>query len=460
MDVTGHSRAVDVVEELERQLDSFDGQERSRALGELIRLADAGEITLPQPGSEMNLHCHTFNSYNAYGYSPSKFAWLARKQGLAVAGIVDFDGLDGLEEFYEAARRLNLKACVGMETRVFVPEFADKEINSPGEPGISYHMGVGFPGRELTGASGDFLKRLQQTAQERNRGLMERVNAYLRPVELDYERDVLKLTPGGNPTERHLCAAYARKARATFADDAGLAGFWAEKLGAEKDTVASWLPEGKDLINLIRAKTMKQGGVGYVQPGAGSFPPVAQMNEFIRAAGGIPTPTWLNGMSAGEKQTEELLEVGLSGGVGAINIIPDRNYGEGAGGEKDEKLANLQQVVKVAEKLNLPVVVGTEMNSPGQKFVDALQSKELKPLLPIFLKGAYIAYGHCVLERQGGIGYVSDWAKNSFSDGAQRNDFFEAVGKGVEPGQEERLGEFEANMSPAEMLDKIRDWNE
>ena len=31
-------------------------------------------------------------------------------------------------------------------------------------------------------------------------------------------------------------------------------------------------PEGGKLQNLIRAKTMKKGGVGYVQPGPTSFP--------------------------------------------------------------------------------------------------------------------------------------------------------------------------------------------
>ena len=134
-----------MVEELEDKLDSFDSAERKEALLMLCKKARAGHISLPESGTDVNLHCHTFFSYNTYGYSPSKFAWLARKAGLAVAGIVDFDVLDGLEEFLEAARILGLKGCAGMETRVFVPEFADKVMTSPGEPGITYHMGVGFP---------------------------------------------------------------------------------------------------------------------------------------------------------------------------------------------------------------------------------------------------------------------------------------------------------------------------
>ena len=45
-----------------------------------------------------------------------------------MGGIVDFDVLDGLEEFWEASRLLDLKACVGIESRVFVPEFSDRVL--------------------------------------------------------------------------------------------------------------------------------------------------------------------------------------------------------------------------------------------------------------------------------------------------------------------------------------------
>ena len=124
----------------------FRGKKPSNSLCEKVK---KGEIELPQPGTDVNLHCHTFFSYNSYGYSPSRFAWLAKKQGLAVAGIVDFDVLDGVEEFLDAAKKLNLKAVAGIETRVYVPQFSSRVINSPGEPGISYHMGVGFPSANL-----------------------------------------------------------------------------------------------------------------------------------------------------------------------------------------------------------------------------------------------------------------------------------------------------------------------
>ena len=82
--------------------------------------------------------------------------------------------------------------------------------DSPGSPGISRwnenHFGTtqSFPAR-----SGE---------------------CFLNPLTLDYDQDVLPLTPKGNATERHLCLAYARKA-AEHLEESALRAFWSEKLG-------------------------------------------------------------------------------------------------------------------------------------------------------------------------------------------------------------------------------------
>jgi hypothetical protein len=435
------------VDELEQKLDSFDSKERKNALLALLNQIEAGRIDLPEPGTDVNLHCHTFFSYNSYGYSPSKFAWLARKAGLAVAGVVDFDVLDALEEFLKAARLLGLKGCGGLETRVFVPEFATRVMTSPGEPGITYHMGMGFPTAILSDEQQEFLDGLRETAQQRNRDLMGRVNQYLKPAELDYEKDVLVLTPAGNATERHITVAYARKAAEIFGCGQELADFWTEKLGVEIKLTE--LPESRGLLNTIRAKTMKRGGVGYVQPDKGSFPLMADTNEFILAAGGMPVHTWLDGTSEGEKAIEELLDVSMSTGSVALNIIPDRNYTPGA---KDVKLENLYAVVEVAEKRHLPVVVGTEMNSPGQKFVDSFDTPELAKLVPIFLKGAHIIYAHSVLQQHCGLGYTSAWAKKNFGSVAQKNEFFRKLGSLIEPQHEDKLAGLNSSVTAEQIL--------
>ncbi|HIJ66990.1 MAG TPA: hypothetical protein HPP87_00625 [Planctomycetes bacterium] len=449
-----------MVEELEQRLDSFDRNERNKALSVLCDRAKAGEVVFYEPGLAVNLHCHTFFSYNCYGYSPSKIAYLARKAGLAVAGIVDFDVLDGLDEFLEAGGMLGLKTCAGLETRVFVPEFADKVINSPGEPGIAYHIGLGFPSARLHGAQAKFSAGLRKTSRQRNIGLMKRVNDYLNPVQLDYEKDVLCLTPAGNATERHLCIAYARKAKALFGQGSELAGFWSEKLGVEVSGFKG--PEDVVLLNTIRAKTMKLGGVGYVQPDRGAFPELEKMNEFILAAGGIPAVAWLDGTSEGEKDIERLLEVAMARGAAAISVVPDPGYTacvpyrrQAAPGLSGKKLENLRGVLEVAEKLHLPVVAGTEMNSPGQSFVDDFDSQELSPFLPVFLEGAYIVYAHSVLQRAAGLGYTSGWSRDNFEDAGEKNEFFREVGSLLEAQNEEVLSDLDENVRPRQIIKRF-----
>jgi hypothetical protein len=429
-----------MIESLEQQLDSFDPAQRHAAL--LALLQSPVGSALPKPGTNVNLHAHTFFSYNAYGYSPSKYAWLARKAGLAVAGIVDFDVLDALEEFLAAGQTVGLKTCVSLESRVFVPEFATRVINSPGEPGIAYHMGVGFT-RPVTHL---FLAEMRAAAEARTRDMVSRVNAALRPVELDYAQEVAPLTPKGNATERHLCQAYENKAAKVFPDAAQRAAFWKEKLGDAP-------PAGAKLQNLIRAKMMKKGGPGYVQPGKGSFPLMADMNRFVLESGAIPTLAWLDGTTEGEKCIEEFFAVGMASGAAALNIIPDRNYTPGV---KDQKLQNLRDVVALAEKHHFPVIVGTEMNAPGNKFVDAFDTAELKPLVPVFLRGAHIVYAHSVLQRQSGLGYLSAWAKKTFASPAAKNDFYEKLGRELQPAMENHLGGLTTEAAPAQILAKIK----
>ncbi len=440
----------DTTQQLQQQLDSFDLSKRKAALKELLQMANSGKIEFAKTGLDVNLHIHSFYSYNTCGYSPSKIAWLAKKTGLAVAGIVDFDVFDGLDEFFDAAKLVGLKACVGIESRVFIPEFADNQINSPGEPGISYHMGVGLTSSDVSENMRNFKNTLRQIPEQRNRDMVGRVNEFLKPVELDYEKDVLPLAPSGNATERHICLAYARKAAAVFSDNAELKNFWQGKLASDEFE----LPEGGDLQALIRARTMKRGGVGYVQPGEGSFPEMAKMNEFVLAVGGIPTLTWLNGLSDGEQRIEKLIEIAMQTGVEAINIIPDRNF---TAGVKDQKLDNLNHIIKLAESLDMPIIVGTEMNSPGLKFVDDFASEELKPLVGIFLKGAHIVYAHSVMQKQCGMGYTSDWAKENFKTRADKNTFFEKLGSTLEVSKEELLGELDQlqQVSPEHVLEKI-----
>ena len=430
----------------EIDLDRLDNAARKAALERLTVEAPRLAANAPPDVNPGNLHAHSFHSFNCYNYSPARYALLAKRGQMENAGLVDFDVLAGLTEFHSFGRLLNLRTVVSLETRVYVPEFATRVINSPGEPGIAYHMATGFAALPEQAAARAFLAGLAQRSARRTRSVVERVNPYLDPVALDFDRDVRPLTPSGNVTERHLVLAYARLAAHRMAASA-LLDFWTQKLGPGL-TLAD-LPESPKLLNLIRAKTMKQGGPGYVQPDPASFPTLADFNAFARASGAIPTVTWLDGTSVGEQAMEELCQLAAASGACALNIIPDRNFTPGV---KDQKLQHLYDVMALAERLDWPVIAGTEMNSPGQRFVDQFESAELKPLVPAFQRGARILYAHTALQRAAGLGYLSPWAEQHFPRRADRNTFYAELGQRLTPATESKLSGLSLTAKPEHVM--------
>ena len=295
-------------EELVKKLGDFNPETREKALRELKALAEKGEIKTAPNRGWVNLHAHTFFSFNAYGFSPSRFLWETYSLGLEMVGVVDFDVLDGLEETLGAAQVLGIKAEVGMETRVFVKEYRDRVINSPGEPGIFYLMGTGFfrcPEKDSWAEKA--LNSLRERARSRNLLVIQKVNEYLKPVVINYEEDVLPLTPKGNATERHILSAYNQKASAVFPEIKKQISFWSETLKIPAETVAAKIEKTHDFQGLLRSRLMKGKGVGYVKPGPETFPSLEEAVEMISETGAIPTATWLDGTSETEKTRRNCL---------------------------------------------------------------------------------------------------------------------------------------------------------
>ena len=441
-------------ESIETQLNDLDPKKRKNALDMLCDMAAKGAIVFPEPGNAVNLHCHTSFSYNGYGYSPSFIPWRARCEGLLAVGCVDFDVLDAVDEFLAACRTLGIRGCAGLETRVFIPSFATREINSPGEPGIAYYMGVGYVSSTPTDHT--LLGELKAMAQQRNRGIMERVNAYLGAVSLDYDRDVAPLTPKGNATERHLCMAYDAKSREVFPDADRRAAFWAEKLGVEAMSLKTSFADPPTFQGVIRAKTMKAGGPGYVKPEGPDFPSLERLSAFALDMGAIPTYAWLDGTTPGEQDIEALLGVAEAHGAAALNIIPDRYWNIKDPVRKRTRVDNLYAIVELAQKKGLPIVAGTEMNAYGQKFVDDFDAPELQPVVSAFVEGAYILYAHTALQAKAGMGYLSAWARERFASTKAKNAFFLELGKRLDPTRADALDDVTSEDEPDEIISKAR----
>jgi len=375
------------IEDLELRLNSFDPAVRKAALLEAKADFENGAIEAAEVSDIHNMHCHSFFSYNGYGYSPSYIVYLAKKMGFYAVGLVDFDVLDGVDEFQEALKLLEVRGCCGMETRCFIPELADKEINSPGEPGIAYHLGCGFISGKVPAAQQAFAEMLRKNANNRTRKVVELVNGYLAPAVIDFDAVAKKYTPFGNVTERHVCSAYRDAAAAVFADRSELAAYWSEKLNVDVAEAEKLIDNPVKLEGVIRSKTMKSGGVGYVKPSPESFPTLEDMNKFIAGCGATPTLAWLNGLSAGENALDELIALHKKYGTRAATLIPARNVA-GSTPEKSAALqAELDRFVAACVKNDLPMLAGTEMNAPGQLLVDDFADPALAKHIAALKKG-------------------------------------------------------------------------
>jgi hypothetical protein len=393
----------------------------------LRTLAAAGGF--PAPGADFNLHCHSFFSYNADGWSPSRVAYEARARGLSAAALCDFDVLDGLEEFLAAGRTLALRAAVHLETRAYVRELSEAEISSPGEPGVTYIMGCGFTALPPAGTpQAQTLARLRQGAQERNLALIARVNASLPAIAIDYARDVLPLTPNGVATERHIIRAYRTRAEAAFASPSARAAFWAPLLAcgaAAYPGIEASLPKLEDLI---RNALAKRGGIGYIQPDEKTFPLADDFTRWVKACGAIPTVAWLDGTSGGEADCDRLLDLMADKGCAALNIIPDRNWNLNKPEEAALKQAKLAEVVQSCVKRDLPINIGTELNKGGLPFVDELGGPVLKRHAAAFIQGMGVMIGQSLLGRYARAPYLGERAIAEFPNIQKRNAFYAAVG--------------------------------
>ena len=224
---------------LEQQLDSFSCEARLQALGKIVKSKPA----FPKTRELVNMHFHSFFSYNSEGWTPSRIALESRKSGLFAAGVIEFDVIDGLQEFQVAGEILKLRISVGVETRSYFARFAAVDIDSPGEPGVNYVIAAGFskPLREGSAQSVK-LAYFRKRAADRNIALVGRINSKVSSIAVDYVKDVLPLTPSGNATERHIITAYIDKAEKVCTDKKELVKFWSEILGKPDAEIS-------DLIN-------------------------------------------------------------------------------------------------------------------------------------------------------------------------------------------------------------------
>ena len=273
----------------------------------------------------------------------------------------------------------------------------------------------------------DNLEKYSQKAAERNDALIERINRHVPEIAIK-PSEVSAITPAGNATERHMVMAYIKKAFGVFPENE-LVRYWSKVLEIDTARIEKLIFSGHKFEDTIRKKFAKKGGFGYVQPSSETFPPVKEFFKFVKSCGAIPMESWLDGTSEGEKDPQALLELSKSKGAVALNLIPDRNWNIDDPGEKVIKVNNLKKIIDTAERMDMPIHIGTEMNKKGLPFADDLDGPDLNPFKENILHGAKVILGHTILGRFAGFSYISSEAEAEFPDLKKRNAFFASVGK-------------------------------
>ncbi len=411
--------------------------------------AEAARAGRPSPVDRSrgatNMHMHSRFSFNENGSSPAALAWSCAQVGLDFAGLVDFDVLDGLDEFHAAGRAFDLRVSVGIETRVVLPSHEGIVVNSPGEPGVSYQLGMGIPSPPTAAEDRACLRDLRESANRRIASLMAACNAVLPRIALDF-REVKALSPLGNVTERHLTLAYARKARRSVGEGPSLEAYWAETLGVDAEALrVAEEPEGPVLQARIRGAVLR---AVCPAPLDAPYPSIGAFNSFTMRIGGLPTQPWRDGISPGESRTEALLVAARDAGAAVFNVVPSRCFTTGQS-DADPRFGAMRRAIDVALGLGLAVTCGTELNAPGQALFDDISVPELRDLAPIFRQGAALVHAHSALRRAvGRVGYLDTWAHRHFPVLSVRKQWYAEMGERLVPRAVEAVAALACDRDP------------
>lgn len=365
-------------------LDAPTSAERLDALRELMELERSGKIPKPVPSGTVNNHIHTIYSFSPY--SPSKALWLARAAGLGTGGIMDHDSVGGCPEFVRAGEITGMAATCGFECRVSMKgtPFEGRRINNPDQLSVAYVAAHGIPHQNFAKCEA-FLAPLRKKRNERNRRMVERLNAVIGPcgLSVDFDRDVLPLSQtqnGGSVTERHILFALAKRITAEYGRGEKTVRLLTERLHMSlSPKVRGFLEDAANPYyeyDLLGA--MKSGLVAAFYVDAGEeCAAAAEFVAFAKSVGAVSAYAYLGDVGdsvTGDKKAQKFEDDYLDGlfdwleaaGFSAVTYMPSRNT-----------LAQLRRVMDLCARHSLFEISGEDINTPRQSFIcEALRREE------------------------------------------------------------------------------------
>jgi len=393
---------------------------RLEAIKRLKELEKIGIISPPSVQRGTNVHIHTSESFSVFK-SPAEAAWAGYRAGLEIFGINDHYTIAGHKEFGEACRILGLKATFSIEAMAMSEEAkkAGERYNDARNPGRTYLCGKGVVHDLEPGSRSErLLKTVRAAFRERCRKMTEKVSKLLSELDpslnLSFDR-VLRLTPHGNVTERHIAQAVTELINQRFPRIESRKKFLAKLIGSFDEEDLSREDKFQDLI---RNRMLKGGGPAYVEEPAEAFPSIQDMVQLFRDYGAIPTYPVLGNPVTEKESNLDLLFDELEGyGIYAVEVIPKRNTRK-----------RLDEILKVAEKHGFPVFNGTEHNTKAaEPLLDRFSADPA--FLPVFRRGAYLLLGHQFFSRYFGVGYVDSEGRLTVNDREKGISLFSFAGR-------------------------------
>ena len=336
-------------------------------------------VLLPEAGfppavpQYINNHIHTTYSFSPY--SPTAAVYAARAEGLCTAGIIDHDSIAGAREFLAAAEMVGMPATIGMECRVDMTgtRLEGRRTNNPDQVGISYMTIQSVP-HDRIDLLDRFFAPFREARNQRNRAMVERINALLPETGLDFDRDVLPLSMaagGGSVTERHLMYALAKKLTAGYGRGEGLTAKLEEMGLALSEKQRAQMLDGSypfyeyDLLGILKSAFVPKI---YIDA-AGECPRLADVVRLCREADACLCYAYLGDVAesvTGDKKAQKFEDDYLEDvfrclreeDVWAVTYMPTRNTP-----------AQLARLRGLCVEHGMFQVSGEDINSPRQSFV-------------------------------------------------------------------------------------------
>jgi hypothetical protein len=342
------------------------------------RLANLAEILKttefpPMVPQYINNHIHTTYSFSPY--SPTASVYAARMEGLCTAGIIDHDSISGAEEFLEAAKLVDIPVTIGMECRVSMAgtRIAGKRTNNPDQVSVSYMTIQGVPHDQIDTLT-EFFRPYRAARHERNRKMVENINALLPELALSYDNDVLPLSMAaeeGGVTERHLMYALAKKLTALVGKgEAMVAKLESMGLSLSEKQKNQMLDTGYpfyeyDLLGILKSAFVPKI---FIEATA-ECPSLPDMVKLCADVDAYLCYAYLGDVGdsvTGDKKAQkfeddyldELFECLKEEGVKAVTYMPTRNTP-----------VQLERLRSLCDSYGMFQVSGEDINSPRQSFV-------------------------------------------------------------------------------------------